>query len=184
MKQKFPRSAAISVAREILAAITPFCERIILAGSLRRRKQEVGDVEILYIPMFVVEPDGLFDKHTVNLADRALDKLLLSGVISKRLNSLGSETWGDKNKLARHVATGIPIDLFSTRISTWHNYLVCRTGSAENNMRIASAAKARGWKWNPYGPGFTDHHGNCVEVTSEHDVFHLSGLPYLEPWQR
>lgn len=52
------------------------------------------------------------------------------------------------------------------------------------NTQIASAAQSKGWKWNPYGPGFTDNHGEIVRVTSEHDVFRLAGLPYREPWER
>ena len=151
---------------------------------MRRRKQEVGDVEILYIPMFVAEPDGFFDRRTVNLADRALDKLLADGVIEKRKNALGSEIWGGRNKLARHIATGVPVDLFAARFENWWNYLVCRTGSAENNVRICMAAQTRGWKWTPYSAGFTDDRGSLVQVSREAEVFHLVGLPYLEPWQR
>ena len=48
-KPRFSRHAALSVAQEILTILLPVCERIIIAGSLRREKQWVGDVEILYI---------------------------------------------------------------------------------------------------------------------------------------
>jgi len=183
-KRKFPRAAAIEVCRIFVAMLTPYCSRLVVAGSLRRRKSEVGDIEILYIPKFTTEPDGLFDSKRVNLVDRQLAGLLEIRTIEKRCNSLGSETWGDRNKLARHVASQIPVDFFQASDSNWFNYLVCRTGSAENNTRIASAAQAKGWKWHPYGAGFTDQEGSQVAVQSEQDVFHLAGLPYLEPWQR
>jgi hypothetical protein len=49
------------------------------------------------------------------------------------------------------------------------------------------AAQAKGWKWNPYGSGFSRAVGlgrEVHQVTREQDVFAFVGLPYLEPWQR
>src|SRR5436190_23971821 len=61
-KQKFPRAAAVNVAREIVNRIRPFTERLLICGSLRRRKMEVGDVEVVYIPLFAprTDPSDLF----------------------------------------------------------------------------------------------------------------------------
>lgn len=182
-KTKYPRSAALAVAKE-LCDLQRLCDRLICAGSLRRRKLEVGDVEILYIPKFATVPDGLFDQKRVSLVDVALDEMLKAGIIAKRRNVNGSEMWGEKNKLAVHVASGIPVDFFATTEASWFNYLVCRTGGAENNRQIAMAANNKGWTWNPYGGGFTDEHGQIVPVKSEQDVFVLVGLPYREPWER
>jgi DNA polymerase/3'-5' exonuclease PolX len=183
-KPRFPRAAAISAARDVVSFIEPFCERIIVDGSLRRRKTTVGDIEILYIPRFTTEPDGLFDKKQVNQVDRALESLIATGLLAKRTNVIGSESWGPKNKYARHCRAGIPLDLFEATESNWFNYLVCRTGSAGNNTLIASAAIKKGWKWHPYASGFTDNSGRLVQVHSEKDVFTHVGLPYREPWER
>ncbi|MHB9007630.1 MAG: DNA polymerase/3'-5' exonuclease PolX, partial [Limisphaerales bacterium] len=69
--------------------------------------------------------------------------------------------------------------------SNWANYLVCRTGPATLNTRIASLAQARGLKWNPYGSGFLDQaNGRDVVVTTEEEVFAAVGLPCLPPEQR
>jgi DNA polymerase/3'-5' exonuclease PolX len=184
-RKKYPRDQALNVARELYAALKPCCERVILAGSLRRRKTLVGDVEILYLPNFAEMQETLFDVIKVNLADAKLQELLLAGTLEKRLNSRGSiSSWGPKNKHAIHSATGIPVDLFEGTPANWFNYLVCRTGSAENNILISNSARAKGWNWHPYGDGFTDQEGNAIAVQSEQDVFRLAGLPYLEPWQR
>lgn len=183
-KPKFPRAAALDVARELVAALKPVTDRLVVAGSLRRRKLQVGDVEILYVPKLHEERDGLFDTKQANLADRALAHLLGAGVISRRRNALGSEIWGARNKLAVHKASGIPVDLFEATDENWFNYLVCRTGGAESNIRIASTAQARGWTWKPYDRGFLDERGLWVPVACERDVFEFLGLRYLEPWQR
>ena len=84
----------------------------------------------------------------------------------------------------RHVPSGIPVDLFATTEACWFNYLVCRTGGADNNLAICFAAQRAGWKWTPYGPGFTRGSGEVHLVRSEREVFEFVGLPYLEPEQR
>lgn len=192
-KRKFPRAEAVAVAKELCDLLKPKCERLIVAGSLRRRRELVGDVEILYIPKFEaaeIPSEDMFKPPTtkrVDQVDALLDWLLEQGVIRQRETARGSTTWGEHNKLALHVGSGIPVDFFASSEASWFNYLVCRTGGAENNVRIASAAKAKGWHWNPYGPGFSRPSGLGGEhfaVKSERDVFEFVGLPYLEPWER
>ncbi len=95
----------------------------------------------------------------------------------------GNQTYGPSNKLLRHVATGIPVDLFSTTAAAWSNYLVCRTGPAELNVEIARRARDLGWKWTPYGDGFV-RPGDRRVVTFEAEVFQFVGLPALAPWDR
>jgi DNA polymerase/3'-5' exonuclease PolX len=97
----------------------------------------------------------------------------------------GGTAWGPKNKLAVHVASGIGIDFFEATKRNFWTVLVCRTGSAESNMRVCQAAEARGLKWNPY-LGFEDRRtGELLFVPeSEEAVFTHVGLPYLEPSKR
>jgi DNA polymerase/3'-5' exonuclease PolX len=192
-KTKYPRAAALDVARAMVKALQPACSRLLIAGSLRRRKAEVGDVEVLYIPEIVPRPDpaDLFGKPiATNAADAALADLLALGVIEKRENSLGRTAWGAQNKLARHVASGIPIDFFAATPENWWNLVVCRTGGAETNVAICNGAIDAGWKWNPYGHGFSrpnpERPGWLLirEMHSEQEVFAWAGLDYLEPWER
>lgn len=185
-KPRFPYAAAYAVAAELCRALEPLTARLIVAGSLRRKKTLVGDVELLFVPLFQEVPFDLFGSVVqMSLADDALATLLENGTLAKRKNVNGSEMWGDKNKLAVHVASGIPVDLFATTEASWFNYLVCRTGPGESNIAIAQAAKRKGWRWNPYGDGFTREDGReSFRVDSEHAVFEFVGLPYRNPWQR
>lgn len=187
MKTKFPRAVALAVAKELCDALKPVTERLIVAGSLRRRKAEVGDVEILFVPRTETVPDGLFDTKVESLVDRVLERLVGAGVLARRKNVNGSEMWGAKNKLALHAPSGVPVDLFVATEANWWNYLVCRTGPGESNIAICNAAIARGWKWNPYGAGFSRAVGLGTEeraMGSEREVFEFVGLPWREPWER
>jgi DNA polymerase (family 10) len=193
-KQRWPHAAARQVADELVAALAPSCERIEIAGSLRRMKPWVGDIEILYIPRRdeAKLPGEMFAQAEQNLADLAIDTLLLSGVLVKRTNAKGAEMFGEKNKFVRHADSGIPVDLFAVTWEYWFNYLVCRTGGTQTNLAICNAAIKRGWKWNPYGAGFSrrsisPEHGRVEEIvamTSERNVFEFVGLPWREPEER
>lgn len=187
-KTKYPRELAIAAAAPICAALKPVTEKLIVAGSLRRRKAEVGDVEILFIPKIEPRPDPydlLGNPVPTNLAVEVIERLVKDGVLAKRPKENGTFTWGEQNKLAFDVITGIPIDFFQCNKANWWTLLVCRTGSKENNEAICNAAIARGLRWNPY-QGFEDRTtGQLLHVPqSEQDVYARVGLPYPEPWQR
>jgi DNA polymerase/3'-5' exonuclease PolX len=190
-KPKFPRREAIDVAREVLKYLSPFCERVVVAGSLRRMCDAVGDVEILFIPKLTQEPDGLFDTKTVDQTEKVFENMLAPGlgecypIITKRLNALGNvAAWGPLNKLARHDS-GIPVDFFSTTAENWWVSLVIRTGSKECNLRLTTGANRLNRTLHAYGSGITDRKtGEQLIATSEEEVFALCGVEFLLPAQR
>lgn len=184
-KPRFPRAAALAVAREMCHVLDSVTRKLIVAGSLRRRKSEVGDVEILYIARTEKRKIDLFRDGDADLAGELLQAMLADGILAPRPNISGSTIWGERNKLAIHKATGIPIDFFATNETSWYNYLVCRTGPAALNTRIAGGTQAQGYQWNPYGSGFTClKTGKIIPMRTEEEVFHFAGLPYQEPWER
>src|SRR5689334_8378943 len=72
-------------------------ERWEIAGSLRRMKAEVGDVEHVVIPIFgeVATTSGLFaEKRRANLIWHRLDELVAYRQVTKHLYSNGFR-WGD-----------------------------------------------------------------------------------------
>ena len=184
-KKKWPWDVALPAAKEICARLAPACERIAIAGSLRRGKSEVGDIEILFEPRMSTRPDGLFDTRIISVADEAIEQLLHGGYFAKRPNKNGVFAWGESNKLAIHTASGIPVDLFSTSEEKWWTALVIRTGSKETNLRLTTGANKLNRTLNAYGYGTTDRKtGETTRATSEQDVFELCGVPYLEPKDR
>lgn len=183
--QKYPFTKARAVASELCRELLPFCDRIEIAGSIRREKTEVGDIEILYIPKFEDRPVDLLTTAPVSLVDEELCDLLATGKLQKRPSKIGVFTWGPENKLGLHTASGIPVDFFATTEKKWWNALVCRTGGKDNNLLITTTARRKGWTFEAYGDGFTKLDGSQHHVTtSERDVYDFLGLEYLEPWQR
>lgn len=184
MKQRWKAELAIPIAQDLCRQLSPFCERIAIAGSLRRRRPEAGDIEILYVPKIGEKPDGLFGSKSYSMADAEIERMLAEGMIAKRPNVNGSFTWGEKNKFAIDCATGIPIDFFSTPLENWWVYLVVRTGGKDTNLRLTTGAQKLGKSLNAYGCGVTNADGSVTPATSEEHVFDLCGVPYLKPWER
>src|SRR5437879_3251534 len=68
-KSKIKLTHARAIADDLIEKITPLCERCEIAGSIRRQKAEVGDIEIVAVPRWieVPDPDDLFGaKQRIN----------------------------------------------------------------------------------------------------------------------
>lgn len=184
-KRKFPAVEADLVAIALRAVLHPFCERIEIAGSLRRGKRFVGDIEILLVPKLQKISNDFFNESTQDMAAACLDSLLNRGVIAKRANSLGRFTWGPSNKLGVHVESGIPVDFFSTIEANWWVSLVIRTGSKETNLELTTGAQRMGRTLHAYGSGVeVNATGEILHAHSEEEVFDLCGRPYKKPEDR
>jgi DNA polymerase/3'-5' exonuclease PolX len=185
-KRKWPKALGWTIGNTLKEMMAPYVEQPFCAvlGSLRRGKPEVGDVEILYVPKLgeIQKPGEMFGS-TGSLADNYINGLIGSK-LEKRPNVNGQFCWGEKNKLAIHKATGMPVDLFATTRENWWVSLVIRTGPKEFNIALIEAAKKRGLQLHAYG-AFTDlATGEPIYPTSERRVFELAGMPWIEPEER
>lgn len=185
--RKFPRALALSVARGLMDLLEPYCVpgRLAIAGSLRRGRALVGDVEICYVSKVgdIAKPGEMFAAPGL-LADAFINELR-GGKLEARLSELGKETWGALNKLAVHKATELPVDLFrEPNEADWWRTLVIRTGPKDFNLRLIASARARGLSVHAYGPGITDGEGQPVACGSEADFLEICGLGWIEPKDR
>jgi len=172
--RKMELQKAKAIAEELERLLAPECQRILVAGSIRRRKPFPNDIELLAIPRFV---DG------VDLLDEEIKKLMAEGLLGYRRNKRGFIAYGPKNKLLVHLPSGIGLDVFSTTEECWWVSLVVRTGGETTNKRIAMAAIRKGWHLMAYGRGFSTPRGDVV-CRSEEEVFRAVGFPYPAPWER
>jgi len=184
-KHLFPLAVARQTGYQIIEWFEPVCERIILAGSIRRGKPLVGDIEILLIPQMAIGDVGELFPQTRNLFEEEFRRRSDSRQLALRRKKDGTTSNGAKVKLCRHTESGIPVDFFITSRDNWFSSLVCRTGSKENNEEIAKRAKRMGFRWKMSGPGFaSEETGQIVAAHSEEDIFHFVGLPALDPEKR
>lgn len=174
-KRRFPRNEVLPVALELAIFLTPYCQHVAIAGSVRRMVPMVGDIELLCISDVEENQHVLFGEDrlgTRELLGDGIAELERTGVLAKRLNVNGHTTFGPLNKLMVHLPTGIPVDIFSTTAENWGMSLMVRTGSKAWNIRMMARFKAMGMAGHAYG-GVTDANGREISCPTEEGVFRL-----------
>lgn len=177
---------AQKIAQELINLLNPFCDRIEVAGSVRRKKNIVKDIELVIIPKKVIEKAGLFGDEEI--IAYPLDNFILNNPRFRlRPNKLGGTSYGDKNKLLNydHQEYGwIALDIFTADESNFTMIKFIRTGGAENNKRIALTANQLGMNLKIYESCFVDKRGFKYQMDSEEQIYKFLGLPYLKPEER
>lgn len=185
-KRRFLLEDADRVAADLVAQLAPSCARIAVAGSVRRRKPAVGDIELLAVPLIDRMAD-LFGQPTgqqYSHLDAKLEELRAGGTLALRLNIHGLRTYGPLNKLMLHVPSGIPVDLFAATPENWGMALLVRTGPAAFNVLVMTRLIKLGLRGHAYG-GVTDVRGKReIACPTEQAVFVLLNWGYMEPWER
>ena len=87
-------------------------------------------------------------------------------------------------KASRFIYKGAQVDLYYASEETWATLLLIRTGSREHNIRLAAAAKAKGWKLKANGDGLFNEEGRRIAGDSERSIFEALGLHYVVPVER
>lgn len=146
------------LANEIIERLAPYCSRIQVAGSIRRKAPNPKDIDLVLIP---------HDRWNLDLALGRMGKYKMSGM-----------------KIARIKMDSIPLDIYFAVPETFATLLLIRTGSVRNNIRLCSLAKKRGWRLAASGEGLFNEHGERVAGDSEESIYKALGLPYQEPWER
>lgn len=151
---------AKKIANEVVLRLAPYCSRIEVAGSIRRRKPLVHDADIVVIPS---DPWNL--EHEI---------LGLARPFRPQLSG---------EKLKRFNYNGVQVDLYYATEDTWATLLLIRTGSAEFNRILATRALEKGLHLKANGQGIV-RGSEIVVNNSEEDILKILGFPYLEPWER
>lgn len=204
--RKFPLAEAELIAHAWLARFQPLCARAEIAGSIRRRKPEVGDIEICILP----EPAGMYQLVTLlNRPDRAMaihrDELrqlrarkeTAEAKIKARLQELAAER-GEPLRVkgeypGRYVQLvlpeGLALDMFICLPTTWALNFFVRTGSVEFSAAMAERSKSLGYVWHEAlvyrrDPESGDPTGASIQLREEKDVFELFKINWVAPERR
>jgi DNA polymerase/3'-5' exonuclease PolX len=171
----------------VVAWLGPTCERIEVAGSLRRLRPVVNDIDLVVIPKTIPVPDligGL--ASTRNLCWEAL--MTYARDHASRVTILtGGQTPGD---LVSMVSPKCQLDVFFAVPETWITRLICRTGSKEHNIYMADRANEKCYHWNPskglYHLGRSGEAGlaDAIPLTTEADFYAHLGLREIAPQHR
>lgn len=194
---RLPLARARSLADAVVGLLGHACHRIEIAGSIRRGRADVGDVEILAVPRNAPAHD-LFGREiepTDLLAARCSD-LVRRGVLALRPDTAGRTAFGSKYK--RLAYRGFALDLFVvTPPAQWGVLMALRTGPREFSHRLVTPRALGGFLpaglvvrggalrrtgVDPEEAGLVAE--RVVPTPEERDLFDALGLRYLEPSAR
>ena len=152
---------AIEIAEKVKALLLPHCERVEIAGSVRRKKTDVKDIEIVAIP----KPfdTGLFESGIATIVNKWQK---VKGELPCKYTQ-------------RILPEGIKLDLFFAERGNWGLIYAIRTGSAEYSHKVL----ATGWVKRGYKSegGYLAANGKQIAVPEEEDLFNRIGVPFIAP---
>ncbi len=158
---RFLQHRAEETAAAIIAYIEKLgkkVERVTAAGSLRRGKETIGDLDLLLISS---------DVETV-----AAHVLAYPEVAEKLARG--------ENKVTVRLKNGMQVDVRILGKKSYGAALLYFTGSKAHNIALRAIAKDKGWKLSEYTLE-TIKGGRWVSGRTEEEVYAKLGLPYIEP---
>jgi DNA polymerase/3'-5' exonuclease PolX len=185
--------AAQRAADALLEALSPACERIVIAGSIRREKPDgIKDIELVAIPRTETATNlfGEPDPHvTRSLLDARIEEInhdvARRGVLAPRAMSDDSFRMGPRYKALQWLYDGVlvPVDLFVVLPpAEWGAILAIRTGPAAFSQHLVTNAKRLG-RHVASGRVLT-RDDEVIPVPTERDFFEACGVEWLEPRDR
>ncbi|KYK20363.1 hypothetical protein AYK24_03730 [Thermoplasmatales archaeon SG8-52-4] len=133
-------------------------DRLSIAGSLRRWKETIGDIDIIASSDFPDEVIEYFIKY------KDVQQVLLKG----------------STKTSVVLYDDLQVDLRVVKDESFGAALQYFTGSKEHNVKMRSTAIKKGYKLNEYGL-FKKGTDKYIVGKSEEDIYKKLGLSYIEP---
>lgn len=156
---------AKKIADSTLLELKPHCERIEIAGSIRRRKNNPNDIELVIIP-------------------KPYDVDLFESGIATVINQWEKVKGELPCKYTQRILpVGIKLDIFFATHDNWGLIFAIRTGSAEFSHYVL----ANGWVEKGYhsiNGMLVDKNGKEVPIREEEDLFELIDRKWLDPEKR
>jgi DNA polymerase (family 10) len=134
----------------------PGLRRAEVAGSYRRRKETVGDLDLLAV---CDDPGGVMDALA-------------------RFDGVAEVVARGETKMTVRLRTGLQIDLRAVAAESYGAALAYFTGSKPHNIALRRLAQARGLKLNEYG---VFRGARRVAGRTEEEVYAALRLPWIPP---
>ena len=158
---------AETIAMGVVLNLKPCCDRIEIAGSIRRRKPIVHDIDIVAIPSN-------------------------QGQFAYALQQMGKITMNGEKiiRVGMGFTKGIDLDIYVATPETWATLLLIRTGSKESNFRLCMRARNMGMTLKADGSGLfrvsllKSEPDERIAGDTEQSIFEALKLPYLAPEKR
>ena len=188
-KALYPLSVGVDAAMNMIDLLEPVCRRVAVAGSVRRKRAQVHDVDLVIWP----EYDVVVVDHQLSLFITEHRPAYQPTALLHLARKLGWPEWADTwpgiirvpvSETAVTAVERIPIELYLCEPDggNFEALLQMRTGSAEYNIRLARRAQELGLR---YRAGYGIFDGmNRVDDGTETGIWTALEWEYVPPERR
>ena len=155
------------LAFKVVQTVENCCEKVQVAGSIRRRREEPNDIDIVAIPkpfMWTRIP------------------ILMQSELDAKFAASGPELIRMHIPFANVPDRQVQIDFYAATPDTWGVILLIRTGSRDHNVRLCVHAKALGMMLSAARGVIKD--GQVIASRTEQEIFAALCLDYVAPGDR
>jgi DNA polymerase (family 10) len=133
-----------------------FVKKAVIAGSFRRRKATIGDLDIIAISDRGEDVCNAFVEYD------SVSEILSQG----------------ETKASVSLRSGLQVDLRVVKSESFGAALLYFTGSKSHNIHLRNIAVDRGYKLNEYGVYKDDE---IISGETEKEIYEFFDMPYIEP---
>lgn len=143
------------IAKKITRQLKPFCRKIQIVGSIRRKKENPKDIDIVLIP-------------------KNIEKL------EEFMRKKGRYIQGGEKESTWRVE-GIKIELYYTIPEEWGAYLLAYSSKKGAGIGLRIIARKKGFKLSQHG---LFKNSKRIAGKTEKEIYKALGRDYKEPWER
>lgn len=186
------------IATRLLGSLAGACDRIEIAGSIRRHRADVKDIELVAIPKWHDQPhvgvqiglEAVLPTQRVNILAVAIQAYVDAGALQVIKPSVPGIEPGELRQDARYLrlyipSRGLKVDLFMCDVDTWGCTFLYRTGAADFSKamlarwkQVSGGGQSRDSRL--YRPGAL----SAESTPEETDVFAACQVAFLQPHER
>jgi len=166
--ERVPLGMILPFVREFMSMVMKqhrdIVERISVAGSTRRGRETVRDIDVLIC---------VAEQHVP----------IVQQTIIREFSEHGAEAAGENKCRLLYIQDilKVQVDVLFTPPVTWGSKLLYFTGSKEFNIATRRRAKAIGYTLNEYGLWNGEE---CIASKTEEAILNALQIAYVQPWQR
>jgi len=163
---------ARALAEKVCYQLVPYCDKIKICGSIRRRKPECNDIDIVVLPKTEPIKDmfGMISGHQ-----------RLPGFVNT-VNQW-EKVKGDaaSGKYTQRLVEGMKLEIAMAHPDNFGNLVLIRTGNADFSHLIMKIALTRGFEQKD---GFLYRKNQLLSIPDERLYFKALDIPFIEPENR
>jgi len=146
----------VTLANSLIKSLKPFCKKIQIVGSIRRKEKNPIDIDVVLIPK---------NKEKLEEFMKKKGKYIQGGE--------HESTWEIKN---------IKVELYYTMPEEWGATLLAYSSKTGSSIGLRMVAKRKGMKLNNHG--LFNKKGKRIASKTEQEIYKALGRPWKSPENR